>query len=75
MFGKKRKQELFGSQIPLSCAYCRRSSTQPGAQPQCTLGLAPKDGKCKRYEYDPLMREPKKAPGVAGGYRKEDFEL
>lgn len=74
MFGKKKK-ELFGTQVPLDCAYCRRSSAKPGEPPLCTLGLTPKDGKCKRYEYDPLMREPKPAPALSGGFSKEDFEL
>lgn len=75
MFGRKKKKGLFGTQIEQSCAYCRRNGGKPGEPPICTLRLTPKKGKCKKYEYDPLMREPKAAPGLGGGYTAEDFKL
>lgn len=73
MFRKKKKQ-LFGGQIPPSCAYCRHNGGS-AEQPLCALRLTLKNGKCKKYEYDPLMREPKPAPSLSGGYRAEDFQL
>ena len=75
MFGRKKKKSLFGTEIEQSCDYCRRNGGRPGEGPICTLRLTPKKGKCKKYEYDPLMREPKKAPGLGGGYSEEDFRL
>ncbi len=74
MFGRKKKA-LFGGDIEQSCAYCHRNGGKPGGPPICTLRLSPKKGKCKKYEYDPLMREPKTAPSLSGGYDPEDFKL
>jgi len=67
MFGKKRKKALFGANIELNCRYCRHNGAKQGDKPFCTLRLEVKDGKCKKYEYDPLMREPQ--------YNEEDFKL
>ena len=34
------------------------------------------DGICKKYSYDPLMREPKASPPLrAGQYTADDFKL
>lgn len=76
MFGRKRKKALFGGEIQPDCAYCRRNGAKQDCPPRCTLGLSPKDGKCKKYEYDPLRREPRRAPPLrAGQYSEEDFKL
>ncbi len=77
MFGrKKRKKSLFGGGIEPSCTYCRLNSGKPGGDPFCTLGLNRKDGKCKKYQYDPLMREPRSAPPLReNSYSEDDFKL
>lgn len=75
MFGRKKRKTLFGAGIEPSCAYCHRNSGKPGEPPICTLRLTPKKGKCKKYEYDPLMRQPKTAPKAGGGYTADDFKL
>lgn len=76
LFGKKRRKGLFGGNIPPSCGYCRHNGGKQGGSPLCTLRLEPKDGKCKKYEYDPLRREPRTAPPLqADRYKEEDFKL
>ncbi|MCH5353582.1 MAG: hypothetical protein J1E06_08970 [Acutalibacter sp.] len=75
MFGKKRKA-LFGNNVEISCAHCLRNGAKQGEEPLCTLRLTLKDGKCKKYEYDPLRREPRTAPGLrSDGFKEEDFKL
>lgn len=75
MFGrKKKKKALFGSRIQPSCSYCRRNNGV--GQSLCALGLKLQDGKCKKFQYDPLMREPRPAPALrADQYSEEDFRL
>lgn len=76
MFGKKRKKALFGANIEPDCRYCRHNGAKQGDEPLCTLRLEAKEGKCKKYEYDPLMREPRSAPPLRSGqYSEEDFKL
>ncbi len=77
MFGKKkRKKSLFGAGIEPSCQYCRRNGGRQGKPALCTLHLEPKDGRCKKYEYDPLRREPRTAPSLRDDrYSQEDFKL
>lgn len=75
MFGKKKRKELFGSNVALSCEYCLHNGGKSGEPPICTLRLALKNGKCKKYEYDPLRREPQTAPPLRGAYDEEDFKL
>lgn len=76
MFGKRRKKALFGATIELDCRYCRHNGATQGEEPMCTLKLAVKNGKCKKYAYDPLRREPKNAPPLrSAGFSEEDFKL
>lgn len=74
MFGI-RKKELFGNDIAPNCSYCRRNGGKPGEKPLCTLKLELKDGRCKRFQYDPLMREPRTAPPLKKDFDEEDFKL
>ena len=72
----KRKKSLFGAGVELSCSYCLHNGAKHGEPPLCTLRLALKNGKCKKYEYVPLMREPRCAPPLhSGSYDEEDFKL
>ncbi len=76
MFGRKRKKALFGNDVELDCRYCRHNGAKQGDPPLCTLRLSVKDGKCKKFEYDPLLREPRSAPLLRGErYSEDDFKL
>ncbi len=76
MFWKKRKKPLFGANIEPCCDYCRQNASKQGEAPLCALRLEPGTGKCKKYEYDPLRREPRPAPSLRSeGYSEEDFKL
>ncbi|MBQ3265545.1 MAG: hypothetical protein IJH07_07185 [Ruminococcus sp.] len=67
------KKQLFGNSIAPSCVYCEHSKTE-GSSQFCTVHKALKNGKCKKFKYNPIMREPK---GMAPlkSYQKEDFSL
>lgn len=73
MFGKKKKV-LFGGNIPPSCEYCLKNA---GSSDEviCTLKLEMKNGKCKKYVYNPLMRKPRPKVQVRNDFSKDDFKL
>lgn len=76
MFGRKKKKALFGANVETDCRCCRRNGAKQEDEPLCTLRLKPKDGKCKKFEYDPLRRQPRSAPPLrAGQFSEEDFKL
>ena len=64
---------MFGNNIVPSCVYCEYSKTEGNSQ-FCTVNKKLKNGKCKKYKYNPIMREPK---GLAPlkSYDKEEFTL
>ena len=75
LFRKKKKAPLFGGSVEPSCAYCRHNSGSEG-QVLCSLRKERKDGSCKNYQYDPLMREPRVAPPLrTSQFTEEDFKL
>lgn len=75
LFRKKKKNALFGGEIPPDCAYCRHNSGSKG-QVLCSLRCTMADGACKQYRYDPLLREPRADPPLQKGrYSEEDFKL
>lgn len=74
MFGRKRKKKLFGTEIEPNCAYCRHNGGKGAVF--CTLRLQIENGKCKKFLYDPLLREPKSSPPLRGEkFSEEDFKL
>ena len=74
-FRKKKKQVLFGGNIPPSCAYCQHNRAREG-EGVCALRQPPPEDACKKYQYDPLRREPKPAPSLrTSQFRPEDFQL
>ena len=74
-FGRKKKTPLFGGNVEPSCAYCRHNSGT-GEQVVCSQRKERKDGSCKNYQYDPLMREPRTAPPLrTSQFTEEDFKL
>lgn len=73
---RKKKKPLFGADIEPNCHYCRQNGASGEKEPLCVLGLQMKNGKCKKYRYDPLRREPRTAPPLRSeGFREEDFKL
>lgn len=64
-FWKKKKKPLFGGSIEPSCSYCQHNSGKQG-EVVCALRKAPspEGGACKKYQYDPLQREPRVAPSL-----------
>lgn len=71
--GDTMKKQLFGNSIVPSCVYCEHSVMEGNAQ-ICTVHKTLKNGKCRKFKYNPIMREPK---GMAPlkSYSKEDFAL
>jgi hypothetical protein len=69
LFKKKKKTQFFGANIEPSCELCRYNSGKE--KPFCVHG---KDCSkvCKKYEYDPLKRQPDKAPKLKD-YSADDF--
>ncbi len=67
------KKQLFCATIVPSCAYCEHSKTE-GSTQYCDAHKILKNGKCRKFKYNPIMREPK---GMAPlrTYNKEDFAL
>ena len=67
------KKQLFGKNIVPSCVYCEHSKNE-GESQFCTITKQLKNGKCKKFKYNPIMREPK---GMAPlkSFDKEDFSL
>lgn len=67
------KKQLFGKNIVPSCVYCEYSKNE-GESQFCTANKQLKNGKCKKFNYNPIMREPK---GMAPlkSFDKEDFTL
>ena len=67
------KKQLFGKHIVPSCTYCSHSKKE-GEMQFCDARKVLKNGKCRKFDYNPIMREPK---GMAPlkTYSKEDFSL
>lgn len=68
-----KKKKLFGNNIEVSCSYCEHSVIQGGCQ-FCTIGKSIKNGRCRKFVYNPIMRIPKKAV-VLKKYSAEDFVI
>lgn len=67
------KKKIFGNNIVPSCVYCEYSKTE-GTSQFCTVHRQLKNGKCRKFNYNPIMREPK---GMAPLKKisKEEFTL
>lgn len=71
---RKKDTPLFGQGIPPSCEYCDYNLS-PSGPPVCRLGLKlSEEGKCRRYRYDPISREPKNLPPLPE-HDPEEFKL
>lgn len=71
----KRKKDgaLFGRNIEPSCAYCAHG-VDAQDKTKCLIGQIPEGFACRRFQYDPLKREPKGEPSL-GKFTAEDFKL
>ena len=67
------KKPLFGNDIAVSCAYCCHSKKEGGTQ-FCDAHKTLKNGKCRRFKYNPIMREPRAAVKLPT-FKPEDFSL
>ncbi len=67
------KNKLFGRNIEPDCKYCA-NAVFDGYTFVCQKSKQMKNGKCKSFDYDPLMREPKSVT-LRGTYTAEDFKL
>lgn len=68
------KKKLFGNNIPPRCEYCRYSVKNNSGKLSCPYGAGTLEDTCKRYEYDPLRREPQSLPTLPK-FTADDFKL
>lgn len=64
------KKQLFGNDIMPSCSYCSHSKKE-GSTQFCSIHKVLKNGKCRRFSYNPVMREPRGAAKLPTYDRKE----
>lgn len=69
-----QKKKLFGNRIAPRCDYCRFAAKNNDGNLVCPYGAVSVDNPCKRYEYDPLKREPLSAPTLPK-FTADDFKL
>lgn len=67
------KVKLFGNNIEVSCDYCSNSQIQGNCQ-FCTVNKTLKNGKCRKFIYNPIMRVPKTLNKLPR-YSEDDFVL
>ena len=67
---------LFGKNIDPACEYCSHGKlTTDGSTVLCRKrGIMQKYQKCRRFDYDPLLREPRTPPPLPE-FSEEDFEI
>lgn len=67
---------LFGKHIAPACEYCAngRLTTDQSMILCSRKGVVEKYHKCRRFQYDPLLRKPQTAPNLPK-YSDKDFSL
>ena len=68
---------LFRKKIERSCSYCKFGTRLEDEEILCAKkGIVPMYGKCRKFQYDPLKRIPKKAKAQNfEAFKDEDFSL
>ena len=68
---------LFRKKIEKSCAYCVYGTMLEDGLALCTKkGVVSVDGKCRKFDYDPIKRIPPKAKALDfEKYDNEDYSL
>lgn len=71
-----RKKLIFGANIAPACIYCEygRRATDPRMILCSKQGVVSPYHKCKKFEYDPLRRVPRRQPKLPE-FSAEDFSL
>lgn len=67
------KKKLFGNNIAPSCSCCSHSKKEGEAQ-FCDIHRTLKDGKCRKFSYNPIMRTPLGAAPLPS-FKREDFSI
>lgn len=67
------KNKFFGRNISPDCSYCNRAVRNNGVI-ACQKNKQIIDGKCRSFDYDPLLRVPRTV-ALRGTYTAEDFIL
>lgn len=65
--------KLFGNNIEVKCEYCSNSANAQSGY-ICTVKKSIKNGKCRKFKYNPTLRIPESSPEMQK-FRKEDFEI
>ena len=70
------RKTIYGSTISPACEYCLhgRKGTDPRMILCAKKGVVPLEYHCRKYEYDPLLRLPKRQPKLPS-FTAEDFSL
>ncbi|MFI3170225.1 MAG: hypothetical protein R3Y06_09805 [Faecalibacterium sp.] len=70
------KKAIYGKTIPPACEYCAHGSRAKNPDLiLCTkLGVVSPLYHCRRYQYDPLLRVPKRMPKLPS-FSSNDFTL
>ncbi len=67
------KNKMFGANIAPKCEYCDNFSRDQSSY-GCLKKREIKNGKCRKFEYNPILRTPKSEAKMMQ-FKKEDFEL
>ena len=67
------KKKMFGNDIIPNCNYCKNFIVTP-EESYCEYSKTIKKDKCRKFEYNPLLRVPQTAPAMMT-FSKEDFEI
>lgn len=67
------KNKLFGKNIKPDCQYCAFSGIDNGII-GCKKSKVIKDGRCRSFSYDPLLRIPVSV-SISGSFTADDFKL
>ena len=67
------KKQIFGNNILPSCIYCAHSKAEGNSQ-FCDIHRTLRNGKCRKFSYNPIMRVPRGA-AVLPTFEKKDFSL
>lgn len=67
---------LFSKKAHIACKHCRYGrKTMGGEKVLCTRkGIVELDFSCRKYQYDPLKRVPRRRPSLPA-FTQEDFKL
>lgn len=67
------KKQLFGNNIVPACTYCTHSKKEGDTQ-FCAAHKVLKNGKCRKFCYNPIMREPRGAVKLPT-FEPKDFSI